>query len=205
MSTAVAFKSPLHEMTQTTPTCLWNDFAAFEELTYSLEHGAVGATCRKAEAETADAAVARHAAMADDNHVFDALRRKDIGIKAGLLNNTALDERTGDNRLVERLVFDCGRPGVPDIVLVEDRRVIRIEPAEDDQVLSARRRVVDQHAADAVEMVGDADDCVRPSRRIRDGTIDVVEQALVVHQRPAPLRSEADVACPRAVVLPPGV
>ena len=45
MSTAVAFKSPLHEMTQTTPTCLWNDSAAFEELQYSLEHGAVGATC----------------------------------------------------------------------------------------------------------------------------------------------------------------
>lgn len=32
-------------MTQTTPTCLWNDSAALEELRYSLEHGAVGATC----------------------------------------------------------------------------------------------------------------------------------------------------------------
>jgi transaldolase len=40
-----AFKSPLHEMTQTTPTCLWNDSAALEELKYSIEHGAVGATC----------------------------------------------------------------------------------------------------------------------------------------------------------------
>ena len=39
------FKSPLHEMTQTTPTCLWNDSASIQELTYSLEHGAVGATC----------------------------------------------------------------------------------------------------------------------------------------------------------------
>jgi transaldolase len=39
------FKSPLHEMTQTTPTCLWNDSASVQELTYSLEHGAVGATC----------------------------------------------------------------------------------------------------------------------------------------------------------------
>ncbi len=39
------FKSPLHQMTQTTPTCLWNDSAAFEELQYSIEHGAVGATC----------------------------------------------------------------------------------------------------------------------------------------------------------------
>jgi len=32
-------------MTQTTPTCLWNDSAAIEELTYSIQHGAVGATC----------------------------------------------------------------------------------------------------------------------------------------------------------------
>ena len=41
----MTYKSPLHEMTQTTPTCLWNDSAAIEELTYSIEHGAVGATC----------------------------------------------------------------------------------------------------------------------------------------------------------------
>jgi transaldolase len=32
-------------MTQTTPTVLWNDSAALDELTYSIEHGAVGATC----------------------------------------------------------------------------------------------------------------------------------------------------------------
>lgn len=44
-SAAVAFKSPLHEMTQSTPTCLWNDSASIQELTYSIEHGAVGATC----------------------------------------------------------------------------------------------------------------------------------------------------------------
>src|ERR1700728_4357009 len=41
----VAYKSPLHEMTQTPPTCLWNDSAALTELTYSIEHGGVGATC----------------------------------------------------------------------------------------------------------------------------------------------------------------
>jgi transaldolase len=40
-----AFKSPLYQMTQVTPTCLWNDSAACAELTYSLEHGATGATC----------------------------------------------------------------------------------------------------------------------------------------------------------------
>jgi len=45
MATAVTFKSPLHQMTQTTRTCLWNDSAGFEDLTYALEHGAVGATC----------------------------------------------------------------------------------------------------------------------------------------------------------------
>jgi transaldolase len=32
-------------MTQTTPTCLWNDSAAIDELTYAIENGAVGATC----------------------------------------------------------------------------------------------------------------------------------------------------------------
>jgi transaldolase len=44
-TTNVAYKSPLHEMTQTTPTVLWNDSAALEELSYSIEHGGVGATC----------------------------------------------------------------------------------------------------------------------------------------------------------------
>ena len=39
-------------MTQTTPTCLWNDSAAIEELQYSLEHGAVGATCNPVIAYT---------------------------------------------------------------------------------------------------------------------------------------------------------
>lgn len=44
-ATATVYKSRLHEMTQTTPTCLWNDSASIHELTYSVEHGAVGATC----------------------------------------------------------------------------------------------------------------------------------------------------------------
>ncbi len=39
------FKSPLHRMTQTTPTSLWNDSASVDELNYAIEHGAVGATC----------------------------------------------------------------------------------------------------------------------------------------------------------------
>src|ERR1700757_1097492 len=40
-----AYKSPLYQVTQTTPTCLWNDSASIEELTYSIAHGGVGATC----------------------------------------------------------------------------------------------------------------------------------------------------------------
>ncbi|MGE5602438.1 MAG: transaldolase family protein [Nitrososphaerales archaeon] len=40
------FKSRLHQMTQTTPTVLWNDSASIQELSSSIElNGAVGATC----------------------------------------------------------------------------------------------------------------------------------------------------------------
>lgn len=39
-------------MTQTTPTCLWNDSASIDELTYSISHGAVGATCNPVIAVT---------------------------------------------------------------------------------------------------------------------------------------------------------
>ena len=40
-----AFNSKLHEISQTTPTVLWNDSCSIEELTNSIGHGAVGATC----------------------------------------------------------------------------------------------------------------------------------------------------------------
>jgi transaldolase len=43
--TAALFKSSLHKMTQTTSTCLWNDSSCIAELTESIAHGAVGATC----------------------------------------------------------------------------------------------------------------------------------------------------------------
>lgn len=46
MTQVIGYKSLLQEMTQTTPTCLWNDSAAVAELTPSIEQfGAVGATC----------------------------------------------------------------------------------------------------------------------------------------------------------------
>jgi transaldolase len=37
-------KSPLHETVTTTATDYWNDSCSIEELTYAIEHGAVGAT-----------------------------------------------------------------------------------------------------------------------------------------------------------------
>ncbi|HEX3630662.1 MAG TPA: transaldolase family protein [Candidatus Dormibacteraeota bacterium] len=37
--------TPLQQMTQTTPTRLWNDSAALDELAYAIDQGAVGATC----------------------------------------------------------------------------------------------------------------------------------------------------------------
>jgi transaldolase len=48
----VTYKSPLHEMTQTTPTALWNDSADIDELSYAIENGAVGATCNPVIAVT---------------------------------------------------------------------------------------------------------------------------------------------------------
>ncbi len=44
MNTHTTYKSPLHEMGATTKTDYWNDSCAISELTYGIEHGAVGAT-----------------------------------------------------------------------------------------------------------------------------------------------------------------
>ena len=44
-SQRVTYRSLLHQMTQTTPTCLWNDSAAIDELMRAIDDGAVGATC----------------------------------------------------------------------------------------------------------------------------------------------------------------
>ena len=39
-----SYKSPLHQTITTTLTDYWNDSCSVEELTYAIEHGAVGAT-----------------------------------------------------------------------------------------------------------------------------------------------------------------
>ena len=40
----MTYKSPLHEMSQTTPTQFWNDNCSLTDLDFAIEHGAVGAT-----------------------------------------------------------------------------------------------------------------------------------------------------------------
>ncbi|MCL2580125.1 MAG: transaldolase family protein [Oscillospiraceae bacterium] len=40
----MTYKSPMHEMSQTTPTQFWNDNCSLTDLAFSIEHGAVGAT-----------------------------------------------------------------------------------------------------------------------------------------------------------------
>ncbi len=52
MATGQTWRSPLHQMTQTTATCLWNDSADLDELRLSLDHGGVGATCNPVIAHT---------------------------------------------------------------------------------------------------------------------------------------------------------
>jgi transaldolase len=52
MKSGTAWKSPLHEMTQTTATCLWNDSADPDDLRWSIDQGAVGATCNPVIAHT---------------------------------------------------------------------------------------------------------------------------------------------------------
>jgi len=44
MVTNTTYKSRLHQMAMTTPTDYWNDSCSVEELTFAVDHGAVGAT-----------------------------------------------------------------------------------------------------------------------------------------------------------------
>ena len=45
MAVETKSRSPLRQMVETTPTCLWNDSAAISELEQSIAQGGVGATC----------------------------------------------------------------------------------------------------------------------------------------------------------------
>ena len=106
-ATASTYKSPLHEMTQSTPTCLWNDSASIQELSYSIEHGAVGATCNpvivlgvlkkemnewKGRIQTLIKALP----MATEDEIAWQLVRE-ISVKAAALLKPIFDEQHGKN------------------------------------------------------------------------------------------------------------
>jgi len=97
-------------MTQTTPTCLWNDSAAFEELTYSMEHGAVGATCNpvivldvlKQEMhlwKDRIAALIRERPAASEREIAWALVEEISATRAGMLKHVFEAQRGKNGRL----------------------------------------------------------------------------------------------------------
>jgi transaldolase len=106
-TTAVAYKSPLHEMTQSTPTCLWNDSASIQELTYSIEHGATGATCNpvivlgvlKKEMsqwkERIHALIEGHPAATEDEIAWQLVR--EVSIRGAALLRPIFDAQGGRN------------------------------------------------------------------------------------------------------------
>ena len=101
------YKSPLHEMTETTPTCLWNDSASIQELTYSIDHGAVGATCnpvivlgvlKKEMASWRDRirALIEERPTATEEEISWQLVRE-VSVKAAALLKPIFDENKGRN------------------------------------------------------------------------------------------------------------
>jgi len=106
-ASAVAYKSPLHEMTQCTPTCLWNDSASIPELTYSIENGATGATCNpvivlgvlKKEMnqwkERIDAIIEERVTATEDEIAWQLVR--EISGKGAALLRPLFDQHRGKN------------------------------------------------------------------------------------------------------------
>jgi len=94
-------------MTQTTPSCLWNDSASIQELTYSIEHGAVGATCNpvivlgvlKKEMprwkERVQALIKERSTATEEEIAWQVVR--DISIEGAALLKPIFDQQRGKN------------------------------------------------------------------------------------------------------------
>jgi transaldolase len=107
LATASAYKSPLHQMTQSTPTCLWNDSASVSELSYCIEHGGVGATCNpvivldvlKKEIdkwkERILSLITERPAANEDEIAWQLVR--DISVRAAALLKPIFDRQNGKN------------------------------------------------------------------------------------------------------------
>jgi transaldolase len=107
---ATDYKSSLLKMTQTTGTCLWNDSATLTELTYSIEHGGVGATCNpvivldtlKKEPQIWNgriAALTREMPTATEDEIGWAVVREISTTRATLLRKAFEDHRGRNGRL----------------------------------------------------------------------------------------------------------
>ena len=102
-----SYRSPLHQMTQSTPTCLWNDSASIQELSYSIEHGAVGATCNpvivlsvlKNEIDTwkhrIQSLIKERPTATEDQISWQLVR--EISVHAAALLNPIFEEQHGEN------------------------------------------------------------------------------------------------------------
>jgi transaldolase len=94
-------------MTQSTPTCLWNDSASVRELSYSMEHGAVGATCNPVivlgvlKNEIADwksriqSLIKELPTATEDDLAWQLVR--EVSVKAASLLKPVFDEQHGKN------------------------------------------------------------------------------------------------------------
>jgi transaldolase len=94
-------------MTQTTPTCLWNDSAAIDELTRSIQDGAVGATCNPVIAVTVlkkematwrpriQALLAEMPAATEDEIAWRLV--EELSVRAARLLEPAFKEHAGRN------------------------------------------------------------------------------------------------------------
>ena len=105
---SVSFKSPLHQMTQTTATCLWNDSAAEAELAYAIDHGAVGATCNPVIAvevvkkelavlDAPDQGAGGRALDGDRRGVGVARHRRDVGRARAAMLRPVFETHRGRN------------------------------------------------------------------------------------------------------------
>ena len=107
MGAGATYRSPLHQMTRTTATCLWNDSADLDELRFAIEHGAVGATCNPVIAHTVlkthldewaprIAAMARQQPAATETQMAWATVEQ-MSIDAAALLGPAFEEHRGRN------------------------------------------------------------------------------------------------------------
>lgn len=137
MATGSTWKSPLHEMTQTTATCLWNDSADPDELRQSIEQGGVGATCnpviahtvlktRMAEWRPRIAALIRDMPRATEDHIgWAAVERLSVDAAALLLPAFAAHQGRNGRLSIQtdpRLYRD------PDAIVEQARRFDGLAP-----------------------------------------------------------------------------